>query len=129
MIKNYQIGQNNELVVKGAIYDIHNNYDFHGLIYESNSNALYLEFKKYQSSDLGRLVLSFEVISYFKASENFFISAVKNIDEFGYKKPRDYDDSWLLNEEQSEVVDHFFVRMEGGHFLRVYAEKSNLKEL
>ncbi len=130
MNKNFEIGQSNEIIKSGKVYDLHNSYDFVGIVLKTSVRKLEVLFEpnsEYGNNELP-ILLCFEEIDYLEFSPNFGASAVSGLDEMGYKNPDEPDDEWLMSENQSTSNDHLFFRLDGGGFIRVHCKKANLLE-
>ena len=130
MKKGFEIGQSNEIIKTGKIYDLHNIYEFIGVFLNAKKRRLRLlfeprtEYRKHQLS----ITLSFEEIDYLEFSANFGSRVISGLDEIGYKTPEDRDDKWLINEQQATPNDHLFFRMDGGEFIRIHCQNADLFE-
>lgn len=129
MIRDFKIGQSNELVKNGKVFDLHNCFNFAGLILQAN-RKLILVFSPddKHGNGLRPVSLEFRSIAYLAFSRNFGADQMHDLDELGYKAPADQDDRWLLSETQAGPDDHFFFRFSGGHHVRVFSEQALLFE-
>ncbi len=128
MKKNFRIGQSNELIQQGIVYDLHNMYDFVKLVFTLKSRNLQLLFEPCEEyKDLQAVRLIFEQVDYLVLSPDFFIREVTCLDEVGYKSPGDHDDEWLMNEQQATCSDHLFFRMLGGNYIRIHSQHAFLE--
>lgn len=130
MKKTFEIGQSNELIKAGKIYDLHNMYDFIGLVLKAKGRQLDLLFKpnpEYGKDQLP-ISLNFEQIDYLELSPNFGTRVISGLDEMGYKNPEDCEDEWLMDEQQAICSDHLFFRMDDGDFIRVHCRNADLVE-
>ncbi|MGC0120130.1 hypothetical protein [Pseudoalteromonas piscicida] len=131
MIKNFRVGQSNELLVDEELFDLHNLYDFDEVIVKASINEVKLSFVPNEefNKNGNPIILLFENIRYMEFSEGFFNSNIDSVDELGYKSPQDRDDNWLCDESHWESNYHFFIRFFGDEFLRVNSERASLIEL
>ena len=130
MKKGFEIGQSNEIIKAGKIYDLHNLYDFIGVVLKAKDRRFQILFEPNPEYGKGQLPisLSFEEIDYLEFSPNFGTRVVSGLDEMGYKNPEDRDDEWLMDEQQATCNDHLFFRMDGGDFIRVHCQYADLVE-
>lgn len=126
MEKNFKVGQSNELIQGGESFDLHNCYDFSKLHLEGNQAFLGFEPNPEHGKNLSPVLVKFDGLIYFAVSPDFCSTAQVDLDEIGYKSPDDFDDEWLLREEQAEENDHIFFRFIGGQSVRVLASKAEL---
>lgn len=131
MNKSFEIGQSNEVIKADKIYDLHNQYDFIGVVLETKNRRLQILFEPNPEYGKGQLPikLNFEEIDYLEFSPNFGTRYISGLDEMGYKNPDDRDDEWLLNEQQATCNNHLFFRMDGGAFIRVHCQNADLFEV
>jgi len=130
MNKGFEIGQSNEIIKAGKIYDLHNLYDFIGIVLKAKDRRLQLLFEPNPEYGKGQLPISlnFEEIDYLEFSPNFGTRVISGLDEMGYKNPEDRDDEWLMDEKQATSNDHLFFRMDGGDFIRVHCQNTDIVE-
>lgn len=130
MQKDFSIGQSNELIKDGRIYDLHNSFDFESLVV-SGCRDIRLVFKP--NVDHGkthsRIAVQIQSVDYFEISPQFGASIICDIDEVGYKFREDRDDSWLLTENQANEAADMFVRFQGGHHIRFHGGRALLVDL
>ena len=130
MKKEFLLGQSNEVIKAGKIYDLHNLYDFVGIVLKGRNRQLRILFEP--RPDFGEngapVSLVFDEIDYLELSLNFSSRVIQNLDEMGYKNPDDQDDEWLLDEQQSTPNDHLFIRLEGNDFIRVHCQHADIVE-
>ncbi len=131
MEKSFEIGQSNEIIKTGKVYDLHNLYNFVGVILKGNSRQLQILFEP--NSEYGKnqlpISLNFEEIDYLEFSPDFGVRVVSGLDEMGYKSPEDRDDEWLKGEKHITPEDHLFFRLDEGDFIRVHCRKADLVEV
>jgi hypothetical protein len=129
MNKTFKIGQSNELVQGGKVYDLHNQYDLSTVVI-STDRSLRLSFEPNPEHGLGcpALDLDIDEIDFLELSKEIGTKGVRDIEEMGYKEPSDRDDEWLLSEDQASSTDHLFVRLADGHFIRVHGMNAVLTE-
>ncbi len=130
MEKTFSLGQSNELIKAGKIYDLQNLYNFVGLVLKGKERQLQILFEpNLDSGNKGSSVsLVFDEIDYLELSPNFGSRVITGLDEMGYKSPDDRDDEWLLSEQQSTLDDHLFVRLDGADFIRVHCKHADIVE-
>lgn len=129
MKKNFIVGQSNEIIKEGKIYDLHNLYDYVGVIL-MGSRCLFVFFEpniQYGTNQVP-IVLVFDEILHLEFSRNFGVQRVCYLEEIGYKSAGDQDDAWLLSEQQAADEDHLFLRLGGDDFIRVYSQNAYLRE-
>lgn len=131
MNKGFRIGQSNEIIKAGKIYDLHNLYDFIGIFFTSKACRLEISFKPIPEFGDGKVPISliFEGIDYLEFSPQFWTKNISGLDEMGYKNPEDHDDEWLLSEKQASFNDHLFFRMDSGDFIRIHCQNADLVEI
>jgi len=130
MNKGFEIGQSNEIIKAGKVYDLHNRYEFIAVVLKAKDRRLQLLFEpnqEYRKDELP-ISLNFEEVDYLEFSPNFGTRVISGLDEMGYKSPEDQDDEWLMNEQQATPNDHLFFRMDGGDFIRVHCKNVDLVE-
>ena len=127
MNKNFKIGQSNELVMDGKVYDLHNQYDL-AVVAVGINCSLRLSFEPNPDHGAGcrSVTLEFREVDVLELSDELVTPGVRDIEELGYKEPSDRDDEWLLSEDQASPKDHLFIRLEGGHFIRVHGKSASL---
>lgn len=126
MEKNFKVGQSNELIQGEDLFDLHNCYDFTEIHLEGRKASLGFEPNPDHGNNLPPLIIKFSGLSYFSASLDFCRFVQSDLDEIGYKSANDFDDKWLLSEDQAEKNDHIFFRFIGGQFIRMLASKAEL---
>ena len=134
MQKNFEI--DNSIAIKNVnyYYDLHNCYDLIGLELNWRIKHLVIRFNKVQgewikADDPHVIEMHFNDVSYLEISNGFFLKSKYSIDEIGFKKPGDRNYDWLLREDQSDLNDHLFLRMEGNEYLRVFSELIRIIEV
>jgi len=130
MKKDFEIGQSNEIIKSGKIHDLHNLYDYVGIILRGDNCQLQILFTPNSGYGEGRspISLCFGGIDYLEFSPNFGSKVISGLDEMGYKKPDDFDDEWLLSQEQATNDDHLFLRLDNNSFIRIHSEFATLAE-
>ncbi|MCB1034695.1 MAG: hypothetical protein KDD47_12760 [Acidobacteria bacterium] len=131
MRKNFKVGQGDELICGGKVFDLHNKYDVSLLAVEADGD-LQLRFVPNSVHGLGgkALALAFTGVDYLEMCLGFGGEpASLDLEEVGYKEPSDRDVSWLQTEDQSDSLDHLFLRFQGEHFLRIHSEEAFLSDL
>lgn len=131
MEKTFSLGQSNELIKDGRIYDLHNLYCFSGFLFEVEGRRLQIRFDPIsgEGNNASSILLSFSGLTYLELSPSFGVKKIDGLDEMGYKSPGDKDDEWLLREEQACKDDHLFFRLDEGDFIRVHCQRADLKEV
>ncbi len=129
MKKNVKVGQANEWIKGDHVYDIHNCYDYVGLLLLNCGRTLELIFEpnKDHGKGFNSIRLQFYGISFLEFSSGFGTAFTFNVEEVGYKTSGDNDDNWLLSEGQSLNSDHLFFRFNGDEYIRVYSADADLK--
>lgn len=130
MKKEFAIGQSNEIIKGQKIIDLHNEYDFVGVILKGNECRLQIQFAPNPEHGKGKphITLNFDGIDYLEFSPNFGTRPISGLDEIGYKNVNDRDDNWLLTEQQATDKDHLFFRMDGGSFIRIHSQHADVYE-
>ena len=128
MKKDFTIGQSNELLKDGKVYDLHNLYDVSDISLINNKETLEITFRPntIHGMDYRTIKLKFIGVEYLEFSLNCKGGFVSDLEEIGYKQPKDRDMAWLQTEEQSTSEDHMFFRLEGGNFIRVHSMQALL---
>ncbi|HEX8781495.1 MAG TPA: hypothetical protein VF728_10050 [Nocardioides sp.] len=129
MARTFKVGQSNELVSSGKIYDLHGHYDFNGLAVLSGGRAR-LWFVPNDEHGVGRssVVIEVEGVDYLELTSGVATGKVRDVDEMGYKNPGDRDLDWLLEERASTDGDHFVLRFGPNDFLRIHGQSMALRE-
>jgi len=130
MNKGFVIGQSNELIKDGTVYDLHNNYDLECVIYLPKTRELKIQFKPIpEFTNNGSLVsLIFNKTDYLEFSPKFGSQDISGLDEMGYKRPDDQDDEWLMEEKHSSPSDHMFISLDGSDYIRVHSQYADVIE-
>ena len=127
MKRNFMIGQSNEIIYKGKVFDLHNEYDLENLRFGPDHVAL-LSFEP--NSQHGKeglsLVLNFNLVDFIELSQIFSSHRNRDLDEIGFIGAKQRDDSWLLDEDQATSADHLFFRL-GSGFVRIHAQEAFLR--
>jgi len=123
--KNFLLGQSNELVREGRVFDLHNLYDFSGLSIGADRSAL-MSFQPNPKHGSGQpcVLLQFDETDHVEA--RFGTGAIQDLDEMGYMSPDQQDDEWLLGEDQAAEADHLYFRL-GAGFIRIHAHRARLE--
>ncbi|ULA64750.1 MAG: hypothetical protein LZF86_190043 [Nitrospira sp.] len=129
MEKNFRIGQSNELVRDGKVFDLHNCYDYKGIILKG-SRLLLIFFEPNLQHDGGQapILLEFAKVTTFEVSQNFGGADVADLDEMGYKTIGDSDYNWLLDEQQATKDDDLVFRFDNNHFIRINSLVATLRD-
>jgi hypothetical protein len=129
MDKDVAVGQSNELIKAGTVYDLHGFYDYAGCLLSSTRRfEVYFEPNPQVGEGQVPVSIEFNRVSLLQFSLNFGAFDVQDLDELGYKAPSDQDDRWLLTEQQATSKDHVFFRFTDGAFIRVSSETARLCE-
>jgi hypothetical protein len=129
MNKNFVVGQSNELIKENRLYDLHNLYDYVGIVL-SGASCLFVFFEPnvQYKEDQVPIMLEFNEVEYLEFSPNFGMRRISYLEEMGYKSFGDQDDAWLLSQQQATDNDHLFFRLEGNDFIRVSSKNAYLHE-
>lgn len=130
MQKGFEIGQSNEVIKGGKIYDLHNQYDLIGVLMLGKARRLRLFFEPNAEHGKGNcpIFLDFEQLDFIEFSPNFGTRIISGLDEIGYKNPEDRDDEWLMDERQATPDDHLYFRLDGVDFIRIHCRFADLHE-
>ena len=130
MKKAFLLGQSNEVIKDSKVYDLHNQYDFSGIVLKWDDRRLKVLFNpRTDYGDMGAPIsLVFNEIDYLELDLDFGSRVIQNLDEMGYKNPDDQDDEWLLDEQQATPKDHLFIRLEDNNFIRVHCKHADIVE-
>ncbi len=129
MIRDFRVGQSNELIKGERIYDLHNCFDFGGLDV-SETGELRLAFKPSATHGEGysSVVVFAQGVDRLAMSPDFGPTTVKYLEEIGYKSTGDEDDNWLLSQKQAPSSDDLFFRFNDNHFVRFHSKSASLIE-
>lgn len=127
MIKNFVVGQSNELLMDGKVHELYNYYEFSGLRIGAHRTVV-ISFVPCDPNtmDLPRLELECRHVDYFELSPDFGCKDIREVGEMGYKSPGDLDDEWLMTEQQASAADHFFLRLQDCAYVRVHSRYMRL---
>ncbi len=130
MRKEFIVDQSNALIKDGKIFDLHNSYEFTGIVLKGQERLLKILFKPTieQGGERKPISIIFEFIDFLELSPNFGTRIISGLDEIGYKSPTDRDDEWLLDEQQSTPDDHLFFRMDNDDYIRVHCQHCDVCE-
>jgi hypothetical protein len=125
MKKNFIIADSIAIQTQEGYYDIHNNFYMNELVVDFMSRSTKIRFDRFfdESKLLKKkesLTLIFSNIDYFNISTNFLHVMPRDVEEFGYKSPDDFDHDWLISESDVNEVDHFFIRFSEDEFIRIH---------
>ncbi|MEP1444738.1 MAG: hypothetical protein ABJK37_01315 [Paraglaciecola sp.] len=120
MDKNFIVGQSNELIVEGTMFDLHNDFNLEQVRYDGANLLVELS----SVANKQRASLRFDEIKFVLFAKKTNFDNYWGIEEFGYKSPDDFDDDWLLSEQQAKLGDHFFIRFIGDDYLRIYSNRA-----
>lgn len=131
MQKSFVLGQSNEVIKEGKLYDLHNFYLLESLSFQAREGRLKIAFAPLSDMDgpVPPVSLVFKSVDHLEMSCTFGqTQGAMGLEEMGYKSPGDVDDEWLLREEQSGPNDHLFLRLEKNAFIRVHSQFADLEE-
>ena len=123
MDKDFTVGQANELIKGDVIYDLHNCFDFDGLMIRGNAQCC-LAFKpiiNFRDTHPSIIIFA-KAVDRFVVSDNFGSATITHLEEIGYKSFDDDDDNWLLRQSQATRADDLFFRFNDGHYVRFHGE-------
>jgi len=127
--KNFTVGQANEILSGGKIYDLHNHYDFGGITIASNGCAsVWFTANGEHGKGLPPVTLDMEGIDFLAMSSGVAMGRVRDLDEVGYKQASDQDLNWLLPEQAASDDDHLVLSFGPSDFLRIHAASMRLRE-
>lgn len=127
MNRNFELGQSNEILQSGRVYDLHNDYLPSAVVLDLQVGALKISFSRIsQNHSVNHCALVFHEVDSLEISGN--VCAASGLDEMGYKGTDDYDYEWLSGESQSVTGDHFVIRFDGGATLRVHGVSAEFIE-
>lgn len=131
MNKGFEIGNSNEVLKADKVYDLHNLYEFMGVVLDTKIRQVRVIFEPISEfgADRTPVSLCFKDVDYLEFSPNFGAQVIDGLDEMGYKSPGDFDDEWLKTEKQAAPEDHLFFRMDGGHFVRIHSKYAEFNEM
>ncbi|HEY0839418.1 MAG TPA: hypothetical protein VGD74_04480 [Vulgatibacter sp.] len=124
MEKNFSVGDAIELVVGGVRYDLHNWYDFEGIVVLSEALAQ-LWFRSHNGNEPS-LVLEINGVTDLEVSSGVLMGRCRDVEEIGYKHPSDRDLDWLVAEERSTKRDHLVFRFGIDDYIRIHGERAGL---
>jgi hypothetical protein len=129
MARAFKVGQSNELVSAGKVYDVHNQYDFDGFAVLSGGRA-YLWFVPNSEHGAGMppVVIKIEGVDFVEVSSGVAMGKVRDVAEMGFKNPGDRDLEWLLGERASTDKDHFVISFGPSDFLRIHGDSMAVRE-
>jgi len=130
MEKDFEVGQSNELVKDGRVYDLHNLYDFSG-IHIGAQRCVRLSFSPNpeHGGGLRAVVIVFHRVDFLQVGGSLGATDITDLDEVGYKEPGDEDDSWLLDAVRRSPQAHLFFRLGADAFVRIHSARARLWEL
>lgn len=129
MRRTFKLGQSNEVVKSGQVYDLHNDYAPIAVVFDTQTNDLKLLFKRLSADKAGlRVALVFNEVDVLHINGNIGASGFSGLDEMEYKGADDDDYDWLATEAQSAVSDHMIFRFDGGATLRVHSATADIVE-
>ena len=131
MEKLFQLESSIELVKEGKCYDLHNQFDFAGLMFRPDGHRLQVYFLPNAEYGEGQVAVSIVLddIDYLEFSPNFGASATDGLNEVGFKSPLDRDHDWLMGEKHFSSNDHIFIGFDGGAFIRAHCRLVDLVNL
>ena len=129
MLREFTIGQSNEVIKSDHTYDLHNDFVPTAVVMDARSNDLRILFRKVADDDTGKCVaLVFHEVDVLEFSGNLGAGGLSGLDEMGYKELSDYDYEWLSGEAQSTPADHLVIRFDNGATLRVHSARADFVE-
>lgn len=129
MKRDFALGQSNELLGGGKIYDLHNHYDLGGIAIFSTGCAC-VWFTPSEEHGAGRpaVVIDIGGIDHLEMTSGVAMGRVRDLVEMGYKSPDDPDLDWLMGERTAKADDHFVFSFGPIDFLRVHGTSMQLHE-
>lgn len=114
--------------LNGTYYDVHNDYNFIGLMKNDTTKTAVLFFEKKMASWVNSeapkyLLLFFYGLNFFELSIIDVVLPAK-LEEIGFKDPTDFDIDWLISNQNEQDNLHIIFRLEGDGFIRIGGEKS-----
>ena len=103
MDKDFTVGQANELIKGDVIYDLHNCFDFDGLMIRGNAQCC-LAFKpiiNFRDTHPSIIIFA-KAVDRFVVSDNFGSATITHLEEIGYKSFDDDDDNWIASSIPSD---------------------------
>lgn len=129
MDKDFNVGQDNELIKAGRIYDLHNCFDFDYLaILQGGKLRLAFRPSATHGGGYSPVLVYAQGVDHFGISANFGPATVSHLEEIGYKSHGDEDDNWLLSQSQATDTDDLFFRFNDGHYVRFNCQSASLIE-
>lgn len=127
MHRNFSVGQANELVLDGRIFDLHNWYDFTSLVIFSEKRVQLWFTPSPEHRDNGDvLVIDVQGVGALEITQDVLLGNARDLDEIGYKNPEDGDLDWLIGEHQATSADHLVFRFGPSDYVRVYGDRAQL---
>lgn len=128
MRRAFEIGQSNEVIKSGHVYDLHNDFVPTAIVFDARSSDLRILFRKISDVSGNFFALVFHEVDVLEFSGNLGAGGVSGLDEMGYKDVSDYDYEWLSGEGQSKIADHLVIRFDSGAILRVHSARADFVE-
>jgi hypothetical protein len=130
MLRNFRVGQSNELLFGDRRFDLHNEYDFGGVAITGSGEARtwFVPHPQFAKSPL-TVVLIFRGLRSFRATGALLLGRAHDVDEIGYKAQNDEDIDWLDSEKNASDHHDFFIRFEGNEYIRVQCDEAVLLEV
>jgi hypothetical protein len=108
MRRAFKLGQSNEVVASGHVYDLHNDYVPTAIVFDAQRNDLRIAFKRLLDDGVGKsATLVFHEVDLLELRGNIGAGGISGVDELGYKDVDDYDYEWLSREGQSSASDPY----------------------
>ena len=127
MLKNFSVGQANELVLGDRIFDLHNWYDFTSLVIFSEKRVqLWFTPSTEHRGDGEVLVIDVQGVGVLEITQDVLSGNARDLDEIGYKSPGDDDLDWLIGERQATSADHLVFRFGPSEYVRVHGDRAQL---
>lgn len=129
MDRNFSIGQANELVLDGQLFDLHNCYDFSGIVVMSTGRAqLWFRPNPEHTKNVNALVVDVLGVDVLEITQGVLLGTVCDLDEVGFKNPGDTDLDWLVGERHARGNDHLVFSFGPDEHVRVHGERAQLRE-
>lgn len=129
MARNFAVGQSNEFLSAGRLYDVHNQYDFLGVAIASSGHAtLWFAPNEEWGQGMPPFAIEVEAVDYFAVSDGVGRGRVRDVDELGYKRPNDHDLDWLMDEGAATDEDHLVISFGPKDYLRIHGQRMLLRE-
>ena len=129
MDRNFSIGQANELVLDGQSFDLHNCYDFGGVVIMSTRRVqFWFTPDTEQTKNVNALVIDILGIDVLEITDGIMLGTMRDLDEMGFKNPADVDLDWLMGEHHATGADHLVFSFGPREYVRVHGKRAQLRE-